>query len=147
MINKKIGIYTDGACSGNPGPGAWAYVYVTNDISHTCSGFEHETTNNRMEMMGAIKALKLLKEKHSMVTVHTDSKYVKNGITQWIKNWIKNGWRTAAGKDVKNKDLWMVLHSLCNYHTVTWQWVKGHNGNKYNEMADQVAVQKLKQNI
>jgi len=135
--------YTDGACSGNPGPGGWGALLVAKDAGKVirkrelCGG-EADTTNNRMELLGAINALDAL-ERPSTITIYTDSKYVMNGITQWMHNWKKNGWRTAAKKPVKNVELWQLLDEAKNRHTVTWEWVKGHAGHPENERADELA--------
>lgn len=136
--------YTDGACSGNPGPGGWgALLIAKNDDgkvirSRELCGGEADTTNNRMELLGAINALNAL-ERASIITIFTDSKYVMNGITQWMANWKKNGWKTAAKKPVKNVELWQQLDDATVRHTVTWEWVKGHAGHPENEKADELA--------
>ena len=138
-------IHTDGACSGNPGPGGWGAILEYKSKTKKISGAELETTNNRMELMAAIMSLKALK-KHSTVKIITDSNYVKNGITNWIHNWKKNNWRNAAKKPVKNADLWKELDEQVNNHNVAWEWVKGHSGNEGNEIADELArnaIQKL----
>lgn len=134
----SVKLYTDGGCRGNPGPGGWGAVLIYGDSSKELYGYEKETTNNRMELMAAIKALEALK-RSTEVELYTDSKYVQQGITSWIVNWKKKGWRTAANKAVKNKDLWQRLDALISKHTVTWRWVKGHAGHRYNERADQLA--------
>ena len=135
-------IYTDGGCHGNPGPGGWGAVIIDGNDVHTLSGGEKNTTNNRMELMAAIKSLQTIVSneqwKSEEINVFSDSQYVKNGITSWIKNWKKNGWKTAAKKPVLNQDLWMQLDELYNALNVNWQWVKGHAGVKYNEMCDQL---------
>jgi ribonuclease HI len=136
----KYVIYTDGACSGNPGPGGWGAVIldeVNKEIS--ISGKEKSTTNNRMELMAPIMALKKIK-KNSKIIIYTDSTYLKNGITTWIKNWEKNGWKNANKKPVKNKDLWIALRKLSKEQIIDWKWVKAHTGNKYNEIADKLAT-------
>ena len=137
-----ITIYTDGGCSGNPGPGGWAYVILQDNKEIMRSGPEKETTNNRMELTAVIMALSDLKAKTGVlsdpVEVHTDSQYVQKGISQWIINWKKNGWKTAAKKPVKNKDLWQQLDLLNSDFTIQWKWVKGHAGNKYNEICDEL---------
>ena len=139
----KYTIYTDGACSGNPGPGGWgAVILFGKEKQHNISGKVKETTNNRMELTAPIMALKKIKSK-SDVVIFTDSTYVKNGITEWIKKWEKNGWKNANKKPVKNKDLWVKLDSLCKKNKVTWKWVKGHSNNKYNNLADTLATQAL----
>jgi len=133
-----IDIYTDGACKGNPGPGGWGALLLSGDHSKELFGGELDTTNNRMEILAAIKALEALKRR-SDVKLHTDSKYVKNGIQTWIHNWKKNGWKTAARKPVKNVELWQRLDKLVTQHEIEWVWVKGHSGNEGNEAADQLA--------
>ena len=135
---KKIEIYTDGACKGNPGPGGWGAVLRCGDHEKQIYGGEANTTNNRMELIAAIEALCLLKQR-SHVILTTDSKYVMQGVTQWIFNWKKNNWKTAAKKPVKNQDLWQRLDDLMNEHQVEWQWVKGHAGHPENELADALA--------
>ena len=140
----KFKIYTDGACSGNPGPGGWGAVIFDNDNNQTnISGKEKNTTNNRMEILAAIMALKKIKS-NSQITIYTDSTYVKNGITEWMFNWKKNDWKTASKKPVKNKDLWIKLDKLCENNKVSWKWVKGHATNKYNNLADQLATLAIK---
>ena len=134
-----IKIFTDGACSGNPGIGGWGVVILINDNDPIfLNGGEIQTTNNRMELTATIKALKHFKE-HKFITLITDSKYVKDGIEFWIANWKKNGWKTASKKPVKNKELWLELDSQIAKHKITWEWVKGHAGDKYNERADFLA--------
>ncbi len=133
-----IEIYTDGACRGNPGAGGWGALLISGDKRKTLHGGEPETTNNRMELTAAIEALNVLKGRQN-VLLHTDSKYVMDGLTQWLPNWKKRDWKTAAKKPVKNKDLWQALDEAANQHVVTWKWVKGHNGNAGNEMADELA--------
>jgi len=134
-----IKIFTDGACSGNPGIGGWGVVILINDNDPIfLNGGEIQTTNNRMELTATIKALKHFK-KHKFITLITDSKYVKDGIESWIANWKKNGWKTASKKPVKNKELWLELDSQIAKHKITWEWVKGHAGDKYNERADFLA--------
>lgn len=139
---SNIVIYTDGGCHGNPGPGGWGAVIIDGNDVHTLSGGEKNTTNNRMELMAAIKSLQAIVSneqwKSEEINVFSDSQYVKNGITSWIKNWKKNGWKTAAKKPVLNQDLWMQLDELYNALNVNWQWVKGHAGVKYNEICDQL---------
>ena len=140
----KYKIYTDGACSGNPGPGGWGAVILEEDKNQkNISGNEKDTTNNRMELMAPIMALKKIST-NSKVVIYTDSKYVKNGITEWIKNWEKNGWKSANKKPVKNKDLWIKLDNLCKDNKIIWKWVKGHSNNKYNNLADELATQAIK---
>jgi ribonuclease HI len=137
-------IYTDGACSGNPGPGGWGAIILSEEKNETSiSGKEKSTTNNRMELLAPIMALKKIR-KASKVIIYTDSTYVKNGITIWIKNWEKNGWMSANKKPVKNKDLWIALNKLSKKQVVSWKWVKAHAGNKYNEIADKLATTAIK---
>ena len=132
-------IYTDGACSGNPGPGGWAAIILVDDkIKNEISGSENSTTNNKMELLAPIKAIQKLKKK-SEISIYTDSTYVRDGITTWIKKWEKNGWKTASKKPVKNKDLWKELDNLVREHIVKWEWVRGHSGNPGNEKADFLA--------
>lgn len=135
---KKVTIYTDGACRGNPGPGGWGAWLQYEDHSREMHGGEAETTNNRMELMAAIKGLEVLKTACN-VELYTDSNYVLQGITQWMPDWKKRGWKTAAKKPVKNVDLWKQLDEQVNRHRVHWHWVKGHNGDPGNEKADQLA--------
>ncbi|HOP20541.1 MAG TPA: ribonuclease HI [Amphiplicatus sp.] len=135
-----IEIYTDGACSGNPGPGGWGAIIITANERLEISGGESATTNNRMEMMAAIEALKATS---GPVTLHTDSQYLKNGITDWMRRWKQNGWRTADKKPVKNQDLWQMLDALVSERAVHWKWVKGHAGHPENERADELARQGL----
>ena len=135
--------YTDGACSGNPGPGGWGVLLIAKDgdtilKSRELQGGEAETTNNRMELLAAINALDAL-EKPSAITVVTDSSYVKDGITKWIHGWKTKGWKTAAKKPVKNEDLWKLLDAATSRHQVTWEWIKGHAGHAENERADELA--------
>lgn len=137
-MSKRIVIYTDGACSGNPGPGGWGAILRAGDFEKELSGGEPETTNNRMELMAAISALEELK-KPSPVDLFTDSTYVRDGITIWIHNWKRSGWKTAARKPVKNVDLWRRLDTAMVRHDVNWHWVKGHAGNPDNERADELA--------
>ena len=134
----RVEVWTDGACSGNPGPGGWGAVLIWNGHEKELSGGEPFTTNNRMELMAAIAALSALKRR-SRIDLHTDSQYLRGGITGWIAGWKKNGWRTADRKPVKNVDLWQQLDLLREKHDVHWHWVKGHAGTEANERADQLA--------
>jgi ribonuclease HI len=136
---KKVTIYTDGACEGNPGPGGWAAVLLYGQHVKELSGPSPATTNNRMELQACIEALQALKSR-CYVDLWTDSQYVKNGITEWITGWKAKGWRTANKKPVKNVDLWKLLDEAVNAHEVHWHWVKGHAGNHYNERCDELAV-------
>ena len=134
-----INVYTDGACSGNPGIGGWGVIILIDDKDPIkLNGGLINTTNNQMELRAAIEALKYF-VKASSINLITDSKYVKDGIESWIKNWKKNGWKTSTRKPVKNKDLWMELDKQIHQHTIDWQWIKGHAGHKYNEQADDLA--------
>ena len=136
-------IYTDGACSGNPGPGGWGAVILDKDNNqNNISGKKNETTNNRMELTAPIMALKNVKT-NSEITIYTDSTYVKNGITEWIQKWEKNGWKSANKKPIKNKDLWVKLNNLCKGNKIVWKWVKGHSYNKYNDLADKLATEAI----
>tara|TARA_B000000441_G_C21636308_1_gene286497 strand:+ start:366 stop:791 length:426 start_codon:yes stop_codon:yes gene_type:complete len=140
----KYKIYTDGACSGNPGPGGWGAVILDQDDKQkNISGSEKNTTNNRMELLAAIMSLKKIKT-NSEVVIFTDSTYVKNGITEWMKNWKKNGWKNSSKKPVKNKDLWVKLDKLCEANSVSWKWVKGHSTNEFNNLADELATKAIK---
>ena len=136
----SITIYTDGACSGNPGPGGWGAILMWNGHEKEISGGEAETTNNRMEMMAVIKALEALKKENSPVTIYTDSKYVKQGVEEWLAGWKARGWKSASKKPVKNQDLWEQIDSLIQAHTVKFVWVKGHSGDEFNERVDKLAV-------
>lgn len=136
---NEITIYTDGACSGNPGKGGWGAILIYAKEEKYLSGSNQLTTNNQMELTATIKALKAIVKPHN-ITLYTDSQYVKNGITSWIFNWKKNGWKTANKKPVANKDLWIELDKYVKIHSVNWFWVKGHSGDHYNEIADQLAV-------
>lgn len=135
---KKIELYTDGACKGNPGPGGWGAVLRYGQYEKRLHGGQKNATNNQMELMAAIKGLKMLKEPCE-VKLTTDSQYVRKGITEWVHNWKKNGWCTAAKAPVKNAELWQQLDEQCQRHKVTWFWVKGHSGHPENELADQLA--------
>ncbi|MGH8515337.1 MAG: ribonuclease HI [Gammaproteobacteria bacterium] len=135
---KRVIIHTDGACSGNPGPGGWGAILEFDGRKKELFGGEAHTTNNRMELSAAIEALKALK-KPSQVEVHTDSEYLRNGITKWIHGWKRNGWKTADRKPVKNADLWQALDALILVHQVSWHWVRGHAGHDLNERADELA--------
>lgn len=135
---KHVEIFTDGACSGNPGPGGWGAILRYNGFTKELSGGEADTTNNRMELKAAIEALSALKER-CQVDLYTDSSYVKDGISGWIEGWKRNGWKTAAKKPVKNDDLWQALDEARKRHQVTWNWIKGHAGHPENERADELA--------
>ena len=135
---KQVSAFTDGACSGNPGPGGWGAVLQFGDHERELHGGAEDTTNNRMELTAAIEALRALSEP-CRVSLTTDSTYVKDGITQWLTNWKRNGWRTAAKRPVKNQDLWQALDHEAARHEVNWRWVKGHSGHPENERADRLA--------
>ena len=137
-MKKNVVIDTDGACNGNPGEGCWGAVIEFEESTKKLYGYENNTTNNRMEITAAINAIKSLKIK-SNVVIHTDSKYLMNGINDWINNWKNNNWKTSTKKDVKNVDLWKAIDDLSSEHTIKWNWVKGHSGNPGNEMADDLA--------
>ncbi len=143
-----ITIYTDGGCTGNPGSGGWGSVLLVEGREIKLSGGSETTTNNQMELTAVIKALEYIGKEFSFneeLSIYTDSQYVKNGITSWIINWEKNGWKTAAKKPVKNKEYWIALRTLTNMAKIKWFWVKGHSGDKYNEMCDElVAVERSK---
>lgn len=143
-MDNDIQIYTDGACSGNPGPGGWGAVIHDGDQTHELFGGDDHTTNNRMEMLATLKAIDAVLDPKQFdqtkaVHLHTDSTYVKDGITKWVKNWQKNKWKTANNKPVKNKDLWQDLVAICEKKEVTWHWVKGHSGHPENDRADLLA--------
>ncbi len=145
-MTPQVLIYTDGACSGNPGPGGWGAVLISGSHMKEICGGELESTNNRMELMAAIQALESLK-KPCAVDLHTDSQYVMKGISEWIHGWKKRGWRTADNKPVKNDDLWRRLDTARLRHTVKWNWVKGHAGHELNERADTLARQGLQETL
>lgn len=138
MADEAVEAFTDGACSGNPGPGGWGAVLRWRGHERELSGGEAETTNNRMEMMAAIAALEALK-RPSRITITTDSTYLRDGITKWVPGWRRNGWKTAAKQPVKNRDLWERLVTAAARHEVDWQWVRGHDGHPENERADALA--------
>ncbi len=140
MNADTIYIYSDGACKGNPGPGGWGALLVTDGHRKEICGGEANTTNNRMEMTAVIRALESLK-RPSTVEVHTDSQYVQKGISEWMAGWKRRNWRTADGKPVKNQDLWLQLDALSHLHRIEWKWVRGHNGHPENERADELANQ------
>jgi len=140
-----INIYTDGACSGNPGIGGWGVVIINKNKPIYLNGGSLKTTNNQMELTAAIEALKYLSDT-SEINLFTDSKYVKEGIESWIINWKKNGWKTASKKQVKNKDLWVELDKQIAHHSIKWKWIKGHSGDSYNEKADYLARKFIEKN-
>ncbi len=135
---KKVDIYTDGACRGNPGPGGWGALLIYNNSKKSIYGGEHQNTNNRMEMQAIIEALSAIKLECD-ITLYTDSKYVMDGVTEWLPNWKERGWKTANKKPVKNQDLWQLLDESISSHNINWQWVRGHTGNPGNEEADRLA--------
>ncbi|MDR3461245.1 MAG: ribonuclease HI [Beijerinckiaceae bacterium] len=137
-MNDRVAIWTDGACSGNPGPGGWGAILKLGDTAKELSGGDPATTNNRMELMAAIQALEALK-RPCTVDMYTDSNYVRGGITGWLVGWKRNGWRTADKKPVKNIELWQRLDEATRTHEIAWHWVKGHNGDPMNERADELA--------
>jgi ribonuclease HI len=141
--DDTVDIFTDGACSGNPGPGGWAAILRWRGTEKELSGFAADTTNNRMEMMAAIQGVEAL-SRGVRARLYTDSTYVRDGITRWIERWKQNGWRTAAKKPVKNEDLWHRLDAALQGHDVEWHWVKGHSGHVENERADQLARDRIK---
>lgn len=138
MSRKQVEVHTDGACLGNPGPGGWGALLRHAGRERELAGGEAGTTNNRMELMAAIRALEALKEPCD-VALYTDSQYVQKGIAEWLPNWIRRGWKTAGGDPVKNQDLWQRLHAAAQRHHVRWHWVKGHAGHPENERADTLA--------
>jgi ribonuclease HI len=138
MSDGRVIVHTDGACSGNPGPGGWGAILRWNGHTRELKGSEPHTTNNRMELMAAIMALETLKRSCN-VEVHTDSQYLRDGITKWIHGWKRNGWRTAEKKPVKNAELWQRLDAALTHHHVSWHWVRGHAGHDLNERADELA--------
>jgi ribonuclease HI len=139
-----VEIFTDGACSGNPGPGGWGAILRFGDVEKELNGSEEQTTNNRMEMMAAIMAIEAVK-RPCEIHLHTDSEYLRQGITTWIHGWKKRGWKTADKKPVKNVDLWQRLERAIETHDVKWHWVKGHSGHKENERADELARLAIRQ--
>jgi ribonuclease HI len=143
-VDTKVVIFTDGACSGNPGPGGWGAILIAGEHERELKGGELQTTNNRMELMAAIQALEALK-RPCRVELHTDSQYLRTGISEWIAGWKARGWRTAAKAPVKNEDLWRRLDEARLRHDVDWRWVKGHAGHELNERADALARQGLKE--
>ena len=140
---KKVTIYTDGACSGNPGPGGWGAILQYGDVEKEISGYDPVTTNNKMEMMAAIQGLESLKES-CVVELYSDSQYVIKGITEWLPGWKARGWKTASKTPVKNLELWQRLERTLSKHEITWHWVRGHNGHTMNERVDQLATGAIK---
>ena len=144
VIRRKIELFTDGACKGNPGVGGWGVLINNSNNFIELKGTQRQTTNNRMELIAVIEGLKSIKENEN-IEITTDSMYVKNGINQWINNWKRNGWKTAAKKPVKNKDLWQELDELVQNYSIKWIWVKGHSGHPGNERADQLANEAIEE--
>jgi len=144
VIRRKIELFTDGACKGNPGVGGWGVLINNSNNFIELKGTQRQTTNNRMELIAVIEGLKSIKENEN-IEITTDSMYVKNGINQWINNWKRNGWKTAAKKPVKNKDLWQQLDELVQNYSIKWIWVKGHSGHPGNERADQLANEAIEE--
>lgn len=140
---RRVSIFTDGACEGNPGPGGWAAVLISGGRRREISGYDPATTNNRMELTAALEALRALKGRCD-VDLHTDSQYLRNGMEQWLAKWKRNGWRTADKKAVKNADLWEALDQAAQAHTVRWHWVRGHDGNPENERCDALANEAIR---
>ena len=140
---RRVTIYTDGACLGNPGPGGWAALLVADGTVREISGYEAHTTNNRMELCAAVEALRAL-EDGTDVDLHTDSQYLRNGMNEWLTRWKRNGWRTADKKPVKNMDLWADLDALAHRHVVRWHWVRGHAGHPENERCDALANEAIR---
>ncbi|MDY0040364.1 MAG: ribonuclease HI [Desulforhabdus sp.] len=135
---KKVELFTDGACSGNPGPGGWGAILRYKNVEKKLSGYEPSTTNNRMELTAVVEGLRALKEPCSLI-IYTDSRYLKDGITSWIHKWKKNGWKTSGKTPVKNKDLWEALEAASEQHSIEWRWIRGHAGHPENEKADRMA--------
>ena len=144
VTSRKIELFTDGACKGNPGLGGWGVLINNSNNFIELKGTQQQTTNNRMELIAVIEGLKSIKENEN-IEITTDSMYVKNGINEWINNWKRNGWKTAAKKPVKNKDLWQELDELVQNYSIKWIWVKGHSGHPGNERADQLANEAIEE--
>ncbi len=145
-MKEPITIYTDGGCKPNPGIGGWAALLIHSDTEKAIFGYDPATTNNRMELTAAVRALESLKQP-SLVEFHTDSTYLRSGITSWLAKWQRNGWRTSAGKPVENQDLWRALFTQTQQHNIRWVWVRGHAGNRYNERVDKLATQAREQRL
>jgi ribonuclease HI len=147
-VPKQCEVYTDGACSGNPGPGGWSAIIVdANGVQKILKGSSAETTNNQMELTAFIEALSYLKNKNVKITVYSDSKYLVDGITKWLSNWKKRHWQTSDGKPVKNIGLWQKIDTLLQNKFIELKWVKGHSHNHYNELADKIAVEQIPRNF
>ena len=138
ILNKVLKIYSDGACKGNPGEGGWGAVLIWGDVEKTLKGYSKHTTNNAMELTAALEAIKAVNKKVP-IKIYTDSKYVKDGIEKWMQNWEKNGWKNSRKQAIKNLELWQELALVIKDHSISWNWVKGHSGDKYNEIADSLA--------
>ena len=145
-VKKQVEIFTDGACRVNPGPGGWAAILRYGGKSREISGFAPDSTNNRMELTAVVEALKALKEP-CRVMIHTDSKYLRDGITKWIHKWKKNGWQTSFKTDVKNRDIWEALDTATRMHDIEWNWVRGHSGHPENERCDELARNAISRNL
>jgi ribonuclease HI len=144
--NSKVVIYSDGGARPNPGPGGWAALLIYGDTQKELYGYDPQTTNNRMELTAAVKALSALK-RPCEIEFHTDSQYLRKGITEWIQGWMKNGWRTSTKKPVENQELWIQLHALTQQHNIQWNWVRGHAGDLWNEHVDKLAARAREQHI
>lgn len=147
-MDLRLEIFTDGGCHGNPGPGGWAFRIVDSGgtIQDEASGYAGDTTNNRMELTAVIRALEAVRDRNALITVVTDSTYVRDGINSWIRNWKKNGWQTAAKKPVKNRDLWQQLDAVNDSVGPEWRWVRGHAGNEHNEACDAMVQEAIRAN-
>lgn len=143
-MKEIVELYTDGACRGNPGPGGWGVLLRYKGVEKTLFGAEDHTTNNRMELMAAIKGIEALK-RPSVIAIYTDSEYLRKGITEWINTWVKKGWKNSAGKLVKNRELWEKLALVSDSHKIEWHWIKGHSGHPENELADSLANEAIDQ--
>lgn len=142
---KQVTLYADGACSRNPGPGGWAAILIYGEKVKKLSGFQQDSTNNIMELTAVIEGMKALKEKCE-IDIFTDSKYIVDAVSEWLPNWQRNGWKTSAGKPVKNVELWREIVELKGFHKIKWNWIKGHDGNLYNEECDVMAKEQIESN-
>jgi len=142
----RVEVFTDGACSPNPGPGGWGAILRYGESEKELSGYHRWTTNNRMELTAVVEAIRAIR-RPCLLSIHTDSRYLKDGITKWIQNWKKNGWKTAAGTPVKNRDLWLALEEAGQPHTIDWIWIKGHAGHPENERCDELARSAIREHI
>lgn len=145
MKERYIEIFTDGACTGNPGPGGWCAILRYNNHEKILSGFDNNTTNNKMELTAIIKALEIIKRK-SRIKVYSDSQYLIKGMTEWLPKWIKNNWKNSKKEEIQNKELWMKLFEFTNKHEIEWIWIKGHEGHPENEKCDRIAKEIIKNN-